>query len=64
MSVQNLTPVRRALISVSDKTGIVEFAQSLTAMGVEILSTGGTYKLLCEKGIAAVEVSTTPVSQR
>lgn len=57
MSAQNLTPVRRALISVSDKTGIVEFAQSLTAMGVEILSTGGTYKLLCEKGIAAVEVS-------
>jgi len=57
MSAQNLTPVRRALISVSDKTGIVEFAQSLTAMGVEILSTGGTYKLLCEEGIAAVEVS-------
>ena len=57
MSAQTLTPVRRALISVSDKTGIVEFAQSLTAMGVEILSTGGTYNLLCEKGIAAVEVS-------
>jgi len=57
MSAHNLTPVRRALISVSDKTGIVEFAQSLAAMGVEILSTGGTYKLLCENSIAAVEVS-------
>ncbi len=51
------TPVRRALISVSDKTGIVEFAQSLVALGVEILSTGGTYKLLCDNQVAAVEVS-------
>ncbi len=51
------TPVRRALISVSDKTGIVEFAQSLVELGVEILSTGGTYKLLCDNQVAAVEVS-------
>ena len=50
-------PVRRALISVSDKTGIVDFARELTAQGVEILSTGGTYKLLCEQGIKAVEVA-------
>ncbi|WP_221800215.1 bifunctional phosphoribosylaminoimidazolecarboxamide formyltransferase/IMP cyclohydrolase [Oceanobacter mangrovi] len=50
-------PVRRALISVSDKTGIVEFAQQLTQLGVEILSTGGTYKLLCDNQIPAVEVS-------
>lgn len=57
MPDSTLTPVRRALISVSDKTGIIEFAQSLVELGVEILSTGGTYKLLCEKGIAAVEVS-------
>jgi len=57
MSAHTLTTVRRALISVSDKTGIVEFAQSLSALGVEILSTGGTYKLLCDKGIPAVEVS-------
>lgn len=49
--------IRRALISVSDKTGIVEFAQSLESMGVEILSTGGTFKLLTDNGIAAVEVS-------
>ena len=49
--------IRRALISVSDKTGIVEFARQLVAMDVEILSTGGTYKLLTDSGISAVEVS-------
>jgi phosphoribosylaminoimidazolecarboxamide formyltransferase/IMP cyclohydrolase len=53
----DITPVRRALISVSDKTGIVEFAQALLAAGVEILSTGGTYKLLIDNQIPAVEVS-------
>ena len=50
-------PVRRALISVSDKTGILEFARELVALNVEILSTGGTYKLLRDNGIAAVEVA-------
>ncbi|WP_150303044.1 bifunctional phosphoribosylaminoimidazolecarboxamide formyltransferase/IMP cyclohydrolase [Pseudomonas saliphila] len=50
-------PVRRALISVSDKNGIVEFARELSALGVEILSTGGTFKLLREQGIEAVEVA-------
>ncbi len=50
-------PVRRALISVSDKTGILEFARELVALNVEILSTGGTYKLLKDNGIAAVEVA-------
>ena len=50
-------PVRRALISVSDKTGIVEFARELVDLGVEILSTGGTFKLLQDNGIAAVEVA-------
>jgi phosphoribosylaminoimidazolecarboxamide formyltransferase/IMP cyclohydrolase len=50
-------PIRRALISVSDKTGIVEFARELEALGVEILSTGGTYKLLREHLIAAQEVA-------
>ena len=53
----DITPVRRALLSVSDKTGIVEFAQALHAQGVEILSTGGTYKLLVDHNIPAVEVS-------
>ncbi|MFB1011229.1 MAG: bifunctional phosphoribosylaminoimidazolecarboxamide formyltransferase/IMP cyclohydrolase, partial [Thiopseudomonas sp.] len=51
------TPVRRALISVSDKNGVVDFARALTGLGVEILSTGGTFKLLCDNGIAAVEVA-------
>lgn len=50
-------PIQRALISVSDKTGIVDFARALSALGVEILSTGGTYKLLKEQGIEAVEVA-------
>ncbi|MGS5736718.1 bifunctional phosphoribosylaminoimidazolecarboxamide formyltransferase/IMP cyclohydrolase, partial [Acinetobacter baumannii] len=49
--------IKRALISVSDKTGIVEFAQNLAALGVELLSTGGTYKLLKDNNIAVVEVS-------
>ncbi|GGO82326.1 bifunctional purine biosynthesis protein PurH [Marinobacterium nitratireducens] len=57
MAEQQSTQVRRALISVSDKTGIVEFARALAARGVEILSTGGTFKLLREQNIDAVEVS-------
>ncbi|MCG8315836.1 MAG: bifunctional phosphoribosylaminoimidazolecarboxamide formyltransferase/IMP cyclohydrolase, partial [Pseudomonadales bacterium] len=50
-------PIKRALISVSDKSGIVEFASALAEMGVEILSTGGTFKLLKENGVNAIEVS-------
>lgn len=46
-----------ALVSVSDKSGVVEFCTQLQQLGVAILSTGGTYKLLVEKGIAATEVS-------
>lgn len=53
----DLAPVKRALISVSDKTGIVEFATALHQQGVEILSTGGTFRLLKDSGIPAVEVS-------
>ncbi len=45
-------PVRRALISVSDKSGVVEFAQGLQALGVEIVSTGGTAAALADGGIA------------
>lgn len=48
---------KRALISVSDKTGIVDFAKSLVAEGVEILSTGGTMRLLKEHGVAVKAVS-------
>ena len=51
------TPVRRALLSVSDKTGLVDFAQALSARGVELLSTGGTAKALRAAGIAVKDVS-------
>ncbi|WP_110668187.1 bifunctional phosphoribosylaminoimidazolecarboxamide formyltransferase/IMP cyclohydrolase [Salinicola halophilus] len=50
-------PVRRALLSVSDKSGVVDFARELASRGVELLSTGGTYRLLQENGIAVTEVS-------
>ena len=43
----------KALISVSDKTGIVEFAKRLQAQGIEIVSTGGTYQKLKEEGYGA-----------
>jgi len=47
----------RALISVSDKTGIVEFAKELVSIGIEIISTGGTYGKLKEAGVPAIEIS-------
>lgn len=50
-------PIRQALLSVSDKSGIVEFAQGLVRRGVKLLSTGGTAKLLAENGIPVTEVS-------
>ena len=52
-----LTPVRRALLSVSDKTGIVELARELKERGIEVLSTGGTAKLLVSHGITVKEVA-------
>jgi phosphoribosylaminoimidazolecarboxamide formyltransferase/IMP cyclohydrolase len=57
MSEAGLAPLRRALISVSDKTGVVEFARALSQRGVEILSTGGTCRLLREEGLTVTEVS-------
>src|SRR5690606_3718548 len=48
---------RRALLSVSDERGLVPFARALSALGIEILSTGGTRRELAQAGIAAVEVS-------
>jgi phosphoribosylaminoimidazolecarboxamide formyltransferase/IMP cyclohydrolase len=56
MSAQPVT-ITRALLSVSDKTGILELARALTELGVELLSTGGTHRLLAEQGIAVTEVS-------
>ena len=52
-----MAPAARALISVSDKTGIVEFARALHELGIEVLSTGGTAKRLGDAGVPVVEVS-------
>src|SRR5213594_4849548 len=52
-----LIPIRRALVSASDKTGLVEFARTLNELGAELLSTGGTASFLKESGIPVVEVS-------
>ena len=52
-----MTRVRRALLSVHDKTGVVEFARGLAALGAEILSTGGTAKLLRDSGVPVVDVA-------
>lgn len=57
MAAPDLVPVARALISVSDKTGLIEFAAALSGMGVEILSTGGTAKAIAEAGIPVIEVA-------
>jgi len=57
MSTAKTAVVRRALISVSDKTGVVSFAKSLHSAGIEILSTGGTYKLLQSEKIPAIEIA-------
>jgi phosphoribosylaminoimidazolecarboxamide formyltransferase / IMP cyclohydrolase len=52
-----LVTIRRALLSVSDKTGLVDFARALAARNVQLLSTGGTAKLLVDHGIPVTEVS-------
>jgi phosphoribosylaminoimidazolecarboxamide formyltransferase/IMP cyclohydrolase len=57
MSQSTNRPVIRALLSVSDKTGLLAFAQKLHAKGIEILSTGGTAKMLAEYDIPVIEVS-------
>ena len=53
----DIVPIRRALISVSDKSGLVPFAQALAARGVEILSTGGSAKALRDAGVPVKDVS-------
>jgi phosphoribosylaminoimidazolecarboxamide formyltransferase / IMP cyclohydrolase len=52
-----MAKIKRAIISVSDKAGIVDFARELSSLGVDIISTGGTYKLLKENGLKVTEVS-------
>ena len=49
--------IKRAILSVSDKTGIIEFASELRNLGIEILSTGGTYKMLKSNDLEVKEVS-------
>ncbi|MDC9598197.1 bifunctional phosphoribosylaminoimidazolecarboxamide formyltransferase/IMP cyclohydrolase [Xenorhabdus anantnagensis] len=55
--MQQLRPIRRALLSVSDKAGVIEFAKALSSRGIELLSTGGTARLLAEAGLNVTEVS-------
>ena len=55
--MSNAAPIRRALISVSNKSGILEFARALADLDIELLSTGGTFQLLQERGIPVREVS-------
>ncbi len=52
-----MAKIKRALLSVTDKTGLVDFARGLAEQGVELISTGGTAKLLREAGLAAMDVS-------
>src|SRR6516165_11986038 len=54
---EQLRRVARALISVSDKTGLVEFARALAGHGIEIVSTGGTRKTLNQSGLTALDVA-------
>src|SRR5215469_6926979 len=53
----SLRPIRRALLSVSDKTGLVDFAKALSERGVALVSTGGTAKTLRDAGLAVEDVS-------
>ncbi|MCW8957379.1 MAG: bifunctional phosphoribosylaminoimidazolecarboxamide formyltransferase/IMP cyclohydrolase, partial [Gammaproteobacteria bacterium] len=57
MSNNKTCPVKRALLSVSDKTGIIELGKALAAANIEILSTGGTAKQLTENNVPVTEVS-------
>ena len=57
MKASSVSPQRLALISVSDKTGIIEFAGRLRELGYGLLSTGGTAKALAGAGLAVSEVS-------
>jgi len=49
--------IQRALVSVSDKSGVVDFARALAALGIQLISTGGTARLLAKEGVAVTEVS-------
>ncbi len=55
-----MSKITRAILSVTDKTGLVDFARALSAMGVELVSTGGTAKMLREQGITCATSPTSP----
>ncbi|WP_306028594.1 bifunctional phosphoribosylaminoimidazolecarboxamide formyltransferase/IMP cyclohydrolase [Stappia sp. MMSF_3263] len=55
--VPDLVPVKRALLSVSDKTGLVDFATALAGLGVELVSTGGTRATLSDAGLDVIDIS-------
>ena len=57
MSSPDLRPIRRALLSVSDKTGLVELARTLHAFGIALISTGGTHKALHDDGLEVQEIA-------
>ena len=57
MPTPDLVPVRRALLSVSDKNGLIDLGRRLSARGVELLSTGGSARALREAAIAVTDVS-------
>jgi phosphoribosylaminoimidazolecarboxamide formyltransferase / IMP cyclohydrolase len=52
-----LRPISRALLSVSDKTALIEFARALAEQGIELISTGGTRKALADAGLTVLDVS-------
>src|SRR2546423_11898287 len=52
-----MSKIQRAILSVTDKTGLVDFARKLAGMGVELISTGGTAKLLRDSGIRVKDIS-------
>ena len=56
-AIIDLQPVRRALLSVSDKTGLIEIATALASFNVELLSTGGTAKAIRDAGFDVIDVS-------
>src|SRR5262245_48477337 len=56
-SAVTVRPIRRALLSTHDKTNLLEFARGLAAFGIDLISTGGTRKLLLEGGLSVREVS-------
>ena len=52
-----MSRIQRAILSVTDKTGLVDFARRLSALGIELISTGGTAKLLRDSGISVKDIS-------